>query len=79
VLIDSPIASELEHLTWLNFYHDQDFISGPLDAYRVDKNIICDANVSSPSEAHSIYWTYDPMYRAIGAAFFPKDGTRNSA
>lgn len=54
----------------LNFYHLQDPVSGHLDAYAVDRNILCDIKVKGSAEAHSAYWAVDAMYEAIGAKFF---------
>jgi hypothetical protein len=69
-IIDTPIERRLDGVRWLNFYHLQDPVSGHLDAYDVDENILCDAGVDGRAEAHSAYWAFDPMYKAIGAAFF---------
>lgn len=70
ISIDSPIQANLEEAQWLNFYHLQDPVSGHLDAYQVDKNILCEEQVEGPAEAHRMYWTYDRVYEEIGAAFF---------
>jgi len=70
ISIENPIQPYLDGARWLNFYHLQDPISGPLDAYRVDRNICCEKEVQRPDEAHSCYWTCDQMYRDIAAEFF---------
>jgi hypothetical protein len=68
--IRSPIQRWLDKATWLNFYHFKDPVSGHLDAYEVDRNILCEADVNDAGEAHSIYWTHTPMYEEIATAFF---------
>jgi pimeloyl-ACP methyl ester carboxylesterase len=68
--IDNPIQPHMKQLCWLNFYHERDPVSGHLDAYDVDQNILCAAHVKQASKAHVIYWIHDPMYEAIGDRFF---------
>ena len=69
VTIDNPLKHHLNRARWLNFYHLQDPVSGHLDAYSVDRNILCGAQVDGASEAHKVYWTYDQMYEEISAEF----------
>jgi len=68
--IDNPMQSHLDKVRWLNFYHLQDPVSGHLDAYDVDRNILCEEKVDGPAEAHRVYWDYDRMYEEISAEFF---------
>jgi hypothetical protein len=70
IQISNPIRHQLDKICWLNFYHLQDPVSGHLDAYAVDRNILCEAAVSGRAQAHRIYWKYDPMYIEIGTEFF---------
>ena len=71
VPIDNPIEPLLDKARWLNFYHPKDQVAGPLDAYDVDRNILCDEKkVRSSAQAHEIYWEYDPMYEDIAEEFF---------
>jgi hypothetical protein len=69
-IMDTPIQRRLDDAQWLNFYHLQDPVSGHLDAYDVDRNIPCDVEVAGRAEAHAAYWAHNPMYEAIGEAFF---------
>jgi pimeloyl-ACP methyl ester carboxylesterase len=66
----NPIQRHLDKARWLNFYHLKDPVSGHLDAYDVDRNILCDVPAEGAAEAHSAYWTCDQMYQEIGAEFF---------
>jgi pimeloyl-ACP methyl ester carboxylesterase len=70
ISIDSPMKHRLNGTRWLNFYHLEDPVSGHLDAYDVNENILCDAPVKGAMEAHRVYWTYDAMFQTIGARFF---------
>jgi hypothetical protein len=70
VNLNSPMQRRMENMRWLNFYHLQDPVSGHLDAYDVDRNILCEAKVGGAAEAHRLYWSYDPLYEEIGAEFF---------
>ena len=69
VTIANPLKHHLNRARWLNFYHLQDPVSGHLDAYGVDRNILCGAKVDGAAEAHTVYWTYDQMYEQISAEF----------
>lgn len=77
-VIGSPVERGLDGARWLNFYHLQDPVSGHLDAYAVDRNILSDMKVKGSAKAHSSFWTFDAMYEAIGAEFFtgPPDASR---
>ena len=70
ITIDNPMEHRLARVRWLNFYHLEDPVSGHLDAYVVDQNVLCDLPVSGTPEAHNMYWTYKPLYETIGAEFF---------
>jgi hypothetical protein len=70
ITLSSPIQHNLCHARWLNFYHLKDPVSGHLDAYDVDKNVLCEAAVSGAAEAHRVYWVCDPIYEEISGAFF---------
>jgi hypothetical protein len=70
VPIANPVELHLDQAQWLNFYHAQDPVSGHLDAYAVDKNILIDQKVRGSAEAHAVYWTSNQMYQEIAAGFF---------
>lgn len=70
ISIDDPIKHHLNQAQWLNFYHLKDPVSGHLDAYEVDENILCDVEVRGSGEAHAVYWFYDQMYEIISDRFF---------
>ena len=62
----------LEQLTWLNFYHDADPVSGHLDFYKVEKNIertFKDPKANRWGFSHTGYWEDEPMYSEIAAIF----------
>jgi hypothetical protein len=69
IKIDDPFRHDLDKSVWLNFYHLNDLVSGPLDAYEPDHNITCPHKVEI-AEAHSHYWQCDRMYTSIARHFF---------
>lgn len=69
-IVDNPIKKDFEKLTWLNYYHLKDPVSGSLDAYDVHQNIQCMAKAKNSSQAHSCYWKWSQMYRDIANHFF---------
>jgi len=70
--VGDPIKHILDDSKWLNFYHRNDPVSGPLDAYRLDddENIECCKEDVGIIGAHSHYWTCRKMYRRIAEEFF---------
>jgi len=70
ISIDNPIKPYLDNTRWLNFYHLQDPVSGSLDAYKVDRNILCQKEAQRPDKAHSAYWDDYQMYKHIADELF---------
>lgn len=65
-------------LPWLNYYHDNDDISGHLDFYEGVQNIHV-KHYDEPEDnkwyrAHSGYWTYAPLYHKVLEYALPPDG-----
>ncbi len=72
-----PFTSALSKLPWLNYYHDNDDISGCLDFYDNVNNILV-KRFDSPKDnkwyrAHSGYWTYKPLYQKLLEYVLPSD------
>lgn len=68
-------AHNLKNLTWLNFYHCKDFVSGHLDFYDLDEdgNVeITTAPDANPLQAHGLYWSDTSMYDRIFTTFFDR-------
>jgi hypothetical protein len=75
-VIDTPFKDNLKEMRWLNFYHNDDSIGGPLDFYDYDIkkrkfpiNKCCKRRVKSSSEAHTIFWNWNYMYKNIANEF----------
>ncbi len=66
--LSNPIVPLLEHVRWLNFWDVHDTISGQLDFYRVDENILLDMG-KGIAGAHTAYWEEEKMYDKIIATF----------
>lgn len=69
IKISDPFRHDLDKSVWLNFYHLNDPVSGPLDAYEPDHNITCLHNVPL-AKAHEHYWQCEVMYTNIARHFF---------
>jgi hypothetical protein len=67
--ITNPIEPFLNKSIWLNFYHPNDLVSGNLDAYEVDENVLCKYEADF-FKAHGGYWTYNQMYSDIAERYF---------
>jgi hypothetical protein len=65
ILLSSPVKIQFDHIKWLNFYHAKDPVSGHLDYYKVDENIVCrfeNKEFEKFGIAHIGYWEHKPMY-----------------
>jgi pimeloyl-ACP methyl ester carboxylesterase len=62
--ISDPFRALLEHVRWINFWDPADPISGCLDFYRVDQNVMFSMGKSSFA-AHSAYWEWMEMHEQI--------------
>ena len=71
--VENPIKPLLDvHIKWINFYDDNDPVSGHLDFYKVDKNIKYD--MEKPyGISHLAYWKYEKMYVDICENYFKYD------
>jgi pimeloyl-ACP methyl ester carboxylesterase len=74
---DPRFTSVLSELPWLNFYHDNDDISGHLDFYENVQNIavgrFAHAEDNKWYRAHSGYWTHEPLYHKLLEYALPPD------
>ena len=52
----------------MNFWDNQDPVSGNLDFYKVDENIPLEQD-SSFGVAHTAYWSYQKMYKKIADSY----------
>jgi hypothetical protein len=68
-ILDPVLKPLLTKLEWINFWHQNDKVSGPLDFYIVDKNIEVEEKDWAASRAHNNYWNYGKMYKEIIARF----------
>ncbi|GAB4236492.1 MAG: hypothetical protein Kow00121_63780 [Elainellaceae cyanobacterium] len=75
-LRQNPIQPFLNQIWWLNFYDEQDPISGHLDFYEVDdKNNIRLQLGQKWGVAHNYYWGHAPFYQTIFEAMLSHDRT----
>lgn len=67
--ISNPYTPYLdEHVYWINFWDNQDPVSGNLDFYKVDENIRLEQG-STFGVAHIDYWKFQGMYRKIADSY----------
>ena len=68
ITLHNPIKLQFDHIKWYNYYHANDPVSGHLDYYQVNENIVCEfANKAFEKFgiAHIGYWEHKPMYQKI--------------
>lgn len=52
-------------LNMINFFHQHDPISGPLDLFTCTNRKV-DVTETNPIKAHALYWRYQPLYVSVG-------------
>ncbi|MBD2353160.1 hypothetical protein H6G41_00735 [Tolypothrix sp. FACHB-123] len=65
----NPVICQLEHITWVNYYHLEDPISGNLDYYENLINEEMTYPSSWGSSGHLGYWTDMKFYESIAKYF----------
>jgi hypothetical protein len=68
-LTKNPVIYQLEHVLWVNYYHQQDPISGHLDYYENLDNVEMKYQTSWGNQAHQGYWTDSSFYENIADRF----------
>jgi hypothetical protein len=68
-LTNNPIQSQLEKLRWINYYHQNDPISGHLDYYQNLENVLMQYDACWGDQAHQGYWTNSTFYEDIAQRF----------
>ncbi len=68
----NPIKSHFEHLHWVNYYHQNDPISGHLDYYQNIDNVLMEYKASWGNPAHQGYWNNSHFYEDICQRFLYK-------
>ena len=69
IKISNPYEPYLDkHVYWMNFWDNQDPVSGNLDFYKVDENILLEQD-SSFGFAHTTYWSHQKMYKKIADSY----------
>jgi hypothetical protein len=57
-----PIHPLLDDIPWINFYDEQDWVSGHLDFYGEVENVKFDMGMKNAMEAHEAYWKNGDMF-----------------
>ncbi len=73
-LTKNPIQRHLEQLHWVNYYHQNDPISGHLDYYQNLDNVSMQYKASWGNQAHQGYWTDANFYEDIAQRFLYTSG-----
>ncbi|MBI5021984.1 MAG: hypothetical protein HZB59_11165 [Ignavibacteriales bacterium] len=68
--LEESFKPMLKDVQWINYWHPNDKVSGPLDFYLVDDNIEVEEKDWTVSHAHNNYWKYGKMYKDIVERFF---------
>ncbi|BAY26647.1 hypothetical protein NIES2100_64630 [Calothrix sp. NIES-2100] len=68
-LSKNPVVCKLEHISWVNYYHLQDPISGNLDYYENLTNEEMTYKTSWGTSGHLGYWTDMKFYESIAKRF----------
>ncbi len=68
--LGNPIQSQLDQVTWVNYYDNNDPISGRLDLYQIDPQNNVEMKSGQPwGQAHNAYWDtpafYADLYRRL--------------
>lgn len=75
IRMESEVKQYLDHIYWVNFWDQNDPISGELDFYKVDQNIQLNQGIKW-GKSHSNYWKFTPMYRQIFNYYLKKTKTK---
>ncbi|MBD2203023.1 hypothetical protein H6G33_03785 [Calothrix sp. FACHB-1219] len=65
----NPVVCQLEHISWINYYHLEDPISGHLDYYENLINEEMTYKTSWGASGHLGYWTDMKFYKSIAEYF----------
>ncbi len=72
-LLANPVVPKLDRLPWVNYYNDNDPISGRLDFYRIAPEDNVHLNLLEGwGIAHGGYWSHVPFYRDLALRFLSK-------
>ncbi len=64
--LSNPIRSQLDQVTWVNYYDNNDPISGRLDLYQIDPQNNVEMKSGKPwGQAHNAYWDTPDFYADI--------------
>ena len=68
-LRSNPVVCQLEHISWINYYHLKDPISGNLDYYENLTNVEMTYQTRWGTSGHLGYWTDMKFYESIAKHF----------